>query len=165
MRIDRDAAAVVGDGQKAVGAQFDLDERGMPGQRLVHGVVDDFGEQMMQRLFVGAADIHAGAAAYRLEPFEHLDIGRGIAGLGAGRARRGLGAARGPSVPAPNRSLADLVFAADFNGLDMALYVLRAAWRSELVALTMPRMGLKSDGWADGIRLAGPVQEQGPLSD
>ena len=88
MRIDRDAAAVVGDGQKAVGAQFDLDERRMPGKRLVHGVVDDFGEQMMQRLFVGAADIHAGAAAYRLEPFEHLDIGRGVAGLGVARARR-----------------------------------------------------------------------------
>ena len=90
MRIDRDAAAVVGDGQKAVGAKFDLDERRMPGQRFVHGVVDDFGEQMVQRLFVGAADIHAGAAAYRLEPFEHLDIGRGVAGLGVAGARRGL---------------------------------------------------------------------------
>ena len=91
MRIDRDAAAVIGDGQKSVGAQFDLDERGMPGQRFVHGVVDDFGEQMMQRLFVGAADIHAGAAAYRLQSFQHLDVGRGIAGLGAGRPRRRLG--------------------------------------------------------------------------
>ena len=27
------------------------------GQRLVHGVVDDFGEQVVQRLLVGAADI------------------------------------------------------------------------------------------------------------
>ena len=90
MRIDRDAAAVVGDGQKSVGAQFHLDERGMPGQGLVHGVVDDFGEQVMQRLFVGAADIHAGAAAYRLQSFQHLDVGCGIAGLGAGRPRRGL---------------------------------------------------------------------------
>ena len=99
MRIDRDAAAVVGDGQKAVGAQFDLDEGGMPGQRLVHGVVDDFGEQMMQRLFVGAADIHAGAAAYRLEPFEHLDIGRGVAGLRVAGARRGPGGGAALSVP------------------------------------------------------------------
>ena len=91
MRIDRDAAAIVGDGQKSVGAQFHLDERGMPCQGLVHGVVDDFGEQMMQRLFVGAADIHAGAPAYRLQSFQHLDVGRGIAGLGAGRPRRGPG--------------------------------------------------------------------------
>ena len=83
MRIDRDAAAVVGDGQKAVGAQFHLDEGGVARQRLVHGIVDDFGEQMMQRLFVGAADIHAGPAAHRLEPFEHLDVGRGIGVLGA----------------------------------------------------------------------------------
>jgi len=34
--------------------------------------------------------------------------------------------------------------------------MLRAAWRSESVPVTMPRMGLKSDAWADGIRLAGP---------
>ena len=49
---------------------------GVARQRLVHRVVDDFGEQMMQRLFVGAADIHAGPAAHRLEAFEHLDIAR-----------------------------------------------------------------------------------------
>ena len=47
-------------------------------QRLVHGIVDDLGEQVMQRLLVGAADIHAGPAAYRLEAFEHLDIGRAV---------------------------------------------------------------------------------------
>ena len=87
MRIDRNAAAVVGDGQKPVGAELDLDEGGVAGQRLVHGVVDDFGEQMMQRLLVGAADIHAGPAADRLEAFQHLDIARGIAGFRAGTAR------------------------------------------------------------------------------
>ena len=68
--------------------KFHLDEGGVPGQRLVHGVVDDFGEQMMQRLFVGAADIHAGAAAHRLQAFQHLDVGRGVAGFGAGRRAR-----------------------------------------------------------------------------
>ena len=86
MRIDRNAAAVVGDGQESVGAEFHLDEGGVAGQRLVHRVVDDFGEQMMQRLFVGAADIHAGPAADRLQPFEHLDVGRGVAGFGAAGA-------------------------------------------------------------------------------
>ena len=90
MRVDRNAAAIVGHGQEAVGAEFDLDECGMARQRLVHGVVDDFGEQVMQRLLVGAADIHAGPAAHRLEAFEHLDIGRGVAGLGAGTARGDL---------------------------------------------------------------------------
>ena len=77
--------------EKSVGAEFHLDEGGVSRQRLVHRIVDDFGEQMMQRLFVGAADIHAGTAAYRLQSFQHLDVGRGVAGLGAGRPRRGLG--------------------------------------------------------------------------
>ncbi len=88
MRIDRNAAAIVGHGQESVGAEFDLDEGGVARQRLVHGIVDDFGEQMMQRLFVGAADIHAGPAPDRLEALEHLDIGRGVAGFGAVGARR-----------------------------------------------------------------------------
>jgi hypothetical protein len=90
MRVDRDAAAVVGDGQESVRTQFDVDEVRMSGQGLVHGVVNDFGEQMMQRLLVGAADVHAGPAAHRLEAFEHLDVAGGVAGLGAGGARSDL---------------------------------------------------------------------------
>ena len=85
MRIDRDAAAVVGHGDKAIGFHLDLDEIGMAFERLVHGVVDHLGEQVMQRLLVGAADIHAGAPAHRLEPLQHLDMARGIASLGAAR--------------------------------------------------------------------------------
>src|SRR5262245_13862901 len=34
---------------------------------------------MVERLLIGAADIHAGPAAYRLEPFQHLYVGGGIA--------------------------------------------------------------------------------------
>ena len=60
MRIDGNAAAVVGDGQKSFRVEFDLDEGGMACERLVHRVVDDFGEQMMERFLVGPADIHAG---------------------------------------------------------------------------------------------------------
>ncbi len=40
----------------------------------------DFGDEMVQRALVGAADIHAGAAADRLEPFEDLDVLGGIGG-------------------------------------------------------------------------------------
>ena len=110
MRIDRDAAAIVGDGEKAVGAQFHLDEGGVAGQRLVHRVVDDFGEQMMQRLFVGAADIHARAPAHRLESFQHLDVGRGVAGLGAGRRGAAPGRRRGPSAPQPKEVVGGFSF-------------------------------------------------------
>jgi hypothetical protein len=88
MRIDRHAAAIVVDGQKSVRLKLDLDPVGVAGERLVHGVVDDFGEQVMQRLLVGAADIHAGTAANRLEAFEHLDVACGVAGLGRRAARR-----------------------------------------------------------------------------
>jgi hypothetical protein len=45
---------------------------------------------MVQRLFVGAADIHAGPAANRLKAFEHLDIPGGVTGFGAGTARGDL---------------------------------------------------------------------------
>jgi hypothetical protein len=91
MRIDGNAPAVVGHGHEAVGREIDLDEGGVPVERLVHGVVDRFGEQVVQRLLVGAADIHAGATAHRLEAFEHLDVVRGVAALGAA-ARRLAGA-------------------------------------------------------------------------
>ena len=84
MRIDRNAAAIVGDGEEAVGANLDLDPGGVAGDRLVHAVVDHLGEEVMQRLLVGAADIHARPPADRLEPLEDLDVGRRIAlGLGA----------------------------------------------------------------------------------
>ena len=40
MRVDRDAAAVVADRERAVGFETDLDPAGMPRDRLVHGVVE-----------------------------------------------------------------------------------------------------------------------------
>ena len=76
MRIDRDAAAIVGDRDEAVRLHLDFDPAGVAGQRLVHGIVDHLGEQVMQRLLVGAADIHAGTLAHRLQPFQHLDVRR-----------------------------------------------------------------------------------------
>src|SRR5262249_12520621 len=37
---------------------------------------------MVQRLLVGASDIHARTPAYGLEPLEHLDVACGVTGLG-----------------------------------------------------------------------------------
>lgn len=54
----------------------------MAGDRLSIDAVVDLGEEMMQRFLVGAADIHAGAATHRLQPFENLDIGSRIAATG-----------------------------------------------------------------------------------
>ena len=83
VRIDRNAAAVVGDADEAVRLHLDFDPVGVAGERLVHGIVDHLGEQVMQRLLVGAADIHAGAAAHRLEPLQHLDMLGGVTGFRA----------------------------------------------------------------------------------
>ncbi len=77
MVLDRNAAAIVGHRQKAFGIEIDLDEIGVAGNGFVHRVVDDFGEQVMQRLFVGAADIHARTAPNGFEALQHFD-GRGV---------------------------------------------------------------------------------------
>ena len=83
MRIDRNAAAVVGHRDKTVGRHLDFDPVGVAGERLVHGVIDHLGEQVVQRLLVGAADIHARPAAHRFEPFQYLDVLGGVAGVAA----------------------------------------------------------------------------------
>jgi hypothetical protein len=87
VRVDRDAAAIVGDGEGAVGSKLHLDEGGMARQGLVHGIVDHLGKQVMERLLVGAADIHAGPPAHRLQTFQHLDVVGGV-GVATAIARR-----------------------------------------------------------------------------
>ncbi len=79
MRIDRNAAAIVGHRQISVGRKLDIDESRVAGDRLVHRIVDDLGEQMVHRLVVGAADIHAGPPPHRLQPFQNLDVGGTVA--------------------------------------------------------------------------------------
>ena len=85
MRIDRHAAPVVGDRQEPFLVELDLDPGGVAGDRLVHRVVDHLGEEVMHGLFVGAADVHAGAAAHRLKALEDLDVGGGVTVGGVGR--------------------------------------------------------------------------------
>ena len=67
----------------------DLDEACVTRDGFIHGVVEHLGEKVMHRLFVGAADIHAGAAAHGLQPFQHLDVGGGIAFAGLLRRQAG----------------------------------------------------------------------------
>ena len=83
VRVDRDAAAVVEDGQAVARLQRDLDAAGVAGDRLVHRIVDDLGGEVVERARVGAADVHAGAAADGLQAFEDLDRG-GVVAFGRG---------------------------------------------------------------------------------
>ena len=71
---DRDAAAVVGDGARAVGVQGHGNGVAIAGQRLVDRVVDDLVDHVVQAgAVIGVADIHARPLAHGVEPAQHLD--------------------------------------------------------------------------------------------
>ncbi len=74
MRVDGDAAPVVPHGKPVAGLQRHVDGGGVAGDRLVHRVVEDFRGQVVERVLVRAADIHAGTAPHRLQPLEDLDV-------------------------------------------------------------------------------------------
>ncbi len=72
--VDRNAAAVVAHGDRAVAVQQHVDAVAPAGEALVDRVVDDLVDHVMQaRAVIGVADIHAGALADRVEALQHLD--------------------------------------------------------------------------------------------
>ena len=79
MRIDRNSPAVVLDGARPVSREFDIDAICKARHGLVHRIVENLGKEMMQAMFIGAADIHGGAAAHGIEAFQNLDVVCGIA--------------------------------------------------------------------------------------
>ena len=81
MGIDRDTTAVVLDREHPVGLQGYQNAVGVTCHRLVHGVVDDLGCQVVQTGFVGPSDIHAGASADGFETFQDFDVLGGILGV------------------------------------------------------------------------------------
>jgi hypothetical protein len=81
--VDRNAASVVLDGDRAVDVDDDGDARADARERLVDGVVDDLVDEVMQAPLGGVADVHAGAFANGIEAFQDLDL------VGAVRGRAG----------------------------------------------------------------------------
>jgi GAF domain-containing protein len=80
--VGGNAAAVVGDGDRAVGVQDHLDPGGPAGEGLVDGVVDHLIDHVVQaRAVVGVADIHARPLADSVQALENLDGIRAILGL------------------------------------------------------------------------------------
>ncbi|CAM2957761.1 hypothetical protein MYSI104531_10755 [Mycobacterium simiae] len=69
----RDAAPVVGYLDAAVVEDADIDAGGVAGHRLVDRVVDHLPNEVVQAPLTGRPDIHAGAFADSLQPFEHGD--------------------------------------------------------------------------------------------
>ena len=84
VRIDRDAPAIVGDGEAIARLQRHLDPGGVARDRFVHAVVEHFAGEMVQRALVGAADIHARPASDGLQPFQNFDRRGVIIGGGGG---------------------------------------------------------------------------------
>ena len=73
-RVDRDAAAVVGDRDAVVGMDRDLDLVGLAGQRLIDRVVHHLVDQVVEAARARRADVHAGALADGLETLEDRDV-------------------------------------------------------------------------------------------
>lgn len=114
MRIDRDAPAVVVDGESAVSVERDLDPARMARHGLVHRIVQHFGEEVMQRLFVGAAHIHARPLPDGLQSFEDLDMSGGVTGL-CTAALRALLRRRFGARGARRRSIEQIVRGSGFS--------------------------------------------------
>jgi len=72
------AAAVVLDGEGAVGVDLDLDVLAITGERLVDRVVDDLVDAMVQARLVRIADVHTGSLADGLQALQALDVGRAV---------------------------------------------------------------------------------------
>ena len=83
VRVDGDAPAIISHRQPPLRVQRHVNPTGVAGHRFIHRIVERFGEQMVHRLVVGAANIHARSAAHRLQPLQHLDVLGGVVGLGA----------------------------------------------------------------------------------
>jgi hypothetical protein len=60
----------------------DADAIAVAGEGFVDAVVYDLVDQVMKTPDIGAADEHARTPANRIEPFEHLDVRRGVAVAG-----------------------------------------------------------------------------------
>ena len=91
VRINRDAPPVVADCDRVVFVQFDFDPCGVSCDRFVHGVVEHFGHKVVQRAFIGAADVHARTQPDRFEPFKDLDRGCVVVGGGFGSGEEIVG--------------------------------------------------------------------------
>ena len=64
--VDRDAAAVVDDTHSAIGQQRDIDGVAVPGEGLIHRVIDDLVDEVVKTTGTRGSDIHTGTLAYGL---------------------------------------------------------------------------------------------------
>ena len=89
MHVHGDAAAVVGDGDGIIGVHGNVDFVGEAGHGFVHGIVNDFPNQVMQTHFAGGADVHRRTQAHGLQAAENFN-GFSVVLVAALRRDRGV---------------------------------------------------------------------------
>ncbi len=88
--IDRNAATVVGDCDRSVNVNRDVDFVAESGQRLVDRVVDDFVDEVMQPRRSRRADVHRRPFPDGFEALEYLDFVGAVIAAAVGRRRLGI---------------------------------------------------------------------------
>jgi hypothetical protein len=76
MHVDRNAAAVVADGNRAVHVHGHFDFCAITGEMFIDRVVENFENHVVQSALVRIADIHSGALPHRLQTFQFIDLSR-----------------------------------------------------------------------------------------
>ena len=74
LNVDRNAAAVIHNGDGVALVDRHLNFRAVARKRFVDGVIHNFIDEVMQAAHRRRADVHARALAHRLQSFEHLDL-------------------------------------------------------------------------------------------
>ena len=77
LNVDRNAAAVIHNGDGVALVDRHLNFRAVARERLVDGVIHNFVDEVMQAAHRRRADVHARALAHRLKPLENLNF-RGV---------------------------------------------------------------------------------------
>ena len=76
--VDRNTAAVVVDTNAVIRQNGDFNMAGVAGESLIHGVVDDLVDQVVQAAWAGGTDVHAWAQAHSFQAFQHLKVGSAV---------------------------------------------------------------------------------------
>jgi hypothetical protein len=74
MHVDRNAAAVILNGDGTLGMEGYLDGGTIAGEGLVNGVVDDLENAVMEAPFIGISDVHVGPLADPVETFQFFNF-------------------------------------------------------------------------------------------
>ncbi|WP_281536255.1 hypothetical protein [Cryobacterium breve] len=74
MDVDGDASSVVGDAHGSVGEDLDADRVAVSGEGLVHRVVHNLVDQVVQTSGTGRPDVHTGTLPNGFKSLEDLDI-------------------------------------------------------------------------------------------